>query len=551
MGRATWAYLFLSSLLLSICVLHGQVANQNNPKPGKMELIVVDSITNQPVPSATVEVDRIGPLPLSVRHATSDEHGRVSFPQVEPGKYRIALVQVTGYTFNPPDTLSSSFTPITVEEGAVVQGGSIVVIPFGSIQGTVTDEMGEPVAGAAVTALRLSYLNGLKTLLPPAGATPGTTDARGQYRINAVQPGRYYVRLSAASFRKQETVFASMAFAPVYYPNADAASRAVRIEVYPGDATPPVNFRLRPSDTFHLRGSVTGIPDKTRVRSVTVQSCTPGVREDTAFIAAPTLQADGAFDAERVPPGIYCLTFEGLNGSETTAYAREVVTVIDRDLDVIRLAAAPLLDVPGVVTLEENASLRMPASVELRPTTLLTDVFSVGRVDRTNGAFRLAGVRSGDYRLAVPSVTPGGYIKSIKFGGRDVTDGNINLSGGGTLAIQIGAARCGLTGRVDFGSGKPVNGMRVTLAPDGALSGRIDLIRTAFTNDQGEFKVTDLAPGSYRLFPWEKFEFELAQSPEFLNLFSTSSIRVAEGEQPNVEVKMISSGEIEAAKARF
>jgi hypothetical protein len=83
--------------------------------------------------------------------------------------------------------------------------------------------------------------------------------------------------------------------------------------------------------------------------------------------------------------------------------------------------------------------------------------------------------------------------------------------------------------RVDFGSGKPVNGMRITLAPDGPLSNRTDLIRTIFTN--GEFKLTDLAPGSYRIFAWEKFEFELAQSPEFLSLFSASSVRVAEGNQ--------------------
>jgi hypothetical protein len=476
--------------------------------------------------------------------------------QGSAGDRRPYADQVDGYTYNPPETLSPSFTPITVEEGAVVQAGNVAVVPFGAIQGTVTDEMGEPVVGAEVTALSYSYLNGLKTLMAPARVTPGTTDARGQYRISAVLPGRYLVRVSVASFRRlgatpASATPASMVFAPVYYPNADAASRAVRIEVYPAGATPPVNFRLRPSATYHLRGSVFGIPDKTRVSTVEIPSCTPGVSEDPAFRTVATLQADGAFDAEGVPPGTYCLTFQGSNGKEFTSYAREVVTVINRDIEGIRLAAAPLLDLPGVVTLEEGASLRMPASLAPRPATLLTDLPSMGRVDGTNGAFRLVGVRPVDYKLAVSSVPPGGYIKSMKFGGRDVTDGNINPSGGGTLVIQIGAARCGLTGRVDFGSGKPVNGMRVTLAPDGALSDRIDLIRTVFANDKGEFKLTDLAPGSYRIFPWEKFEFGLAQSPEFLRLFSASSVRVAEGEQPSVEVKMISSGEIEAAKARF
>jgi hypothetical protein len=456
--------------------------------------------------------------------------------------------------------LASSFTPITVEEGAVVQAGNVAVVPFGAIQGTVTDEMGEPVAGAEVTVLRYGYLNGLKTLLAPAQAAPGTTDARGRgrYRISAVLPGRYYVRVSVASFRRPGATPASMVFAPVYYPNAEAASRAVRIEVYPGAGTPPVNFRLRPTGAFHLRGSVVGISDKIRPRVIEIASCTPGVREDPALVTAAALQADGSFDAEGVTRGTYCLTFQGLSANEFTSFAREVVTVINRDIENIRLAASPPLDISGVVTLEEGASLKMPASVkmptavQLRPATQMTVPSSTGSVDGTNGVFRLVGVRREDYKLAVSPVPTGGYIKSMKFGGVDVTDGNINPSGGGTLVIQIGAARCSLTGRVDFGSGKPVNGMRrVTLAPDGALRDRIDLIRTVFANDKGEFNLTDLAPGSYRIFPWEKFEFDLAQSPEFLSLFSASSVRVAEGEQPNVEVKMISSSEIEAAKARF
>jgi hypothetical protein len=549
MGQVTWACRFLGAGVL--CVLHAQVPNAPASKPAKLELTVVDSITNQPVANASVELDRISPPPSSVRHATSDEHGHASFPQVEPGKYRIALIQVAGYTYDPPDTLSSSFTPITVEEGAVVQAGNVAVVPLGAIQGTVTDEMGEPVVGAEVTVLRFSYLAGLKTLAAPAQAAPGTTDARGRYRTSAVLPGRYYVRVSVASFRRLGAAPASMVFAPVYYPNAEAASRAVRIEVYPGAGTPPVNFRLRPTDTFHLRGSVVGISDKLRPRVIEIASCTPGIREDPALVTATALRADGSFDAEGVPRGTYCLTFQGLSGNELTSYAMEVVTVINRDIENIRLAAALPLDIPGVVTLEEGAALKRPASVQLRPATQITVPSSTGSVDGTNGAFRLVGVRPADYKLAVTSVPTGGYIKSMEFGGVDVSDGKINPSGGGTLMIQIGAARCSLTGRVDFGSGQAIRGMRVTLAPDGALSDRIDLIRTVFANDKGEFKLTDLAPGSYRIFPWEKFEFDLAQSPEFLSLFSASSVRVAEGEQPNVEVKMISSSEIEAAKARF
>ena len=247
-------------------------------------------------------------------------------------------------------------------------------------------------------------------------------------------------------------------------------------------------------------------------------------------------------------PSILC--FSGFNAADPSSSASRTVTVIDRDLDGILLAAAPLIDLQGVVILETGASLRMPTSVDAKPSTVFAVPPATSPVDKNDGTFRLAGLRAADYKLAVSPV-PGGYITSIQFGGRDVMDGNINSSGSGTLVIRIAAGRGRLSGKVDFGSGKPIEGMRVTLAPDGPLSDRTDLIRTVFTNATGEFALTDLAPGGYRIFPWEKPEFDLEQAPEFLRLFAASSVRVEEGAPANVEVKMISSGEIEAAKARF
>jgi hypothetical protein len=435
-----------------------------------------------------VELDRIRPLPMSVRHASSDERGHASFPQVEPGLYRIALVQVDGYTYDPPDPQSSFFTPITVAEGAAVQAGTVAVTPLGTIQGTVTDEMGEPVVGANVAALRYQYINGDRTLRISPPDTSGTTDTRGQYTIRALLPGRYYVRVAVSSYLKtaEAARAASLGLAPVYYPNADALSGALRVEVSPGAATPLIDFRLRPSPTFHLRGTVSGNLGADPVAYVEIQSCTSGLRGDGVIMAAAIVHADGGFDAERIPPGTYCLTFDQRRSvTDMVSFASEVVTVVDRDIERIRLAAAPPPDVSGVVTLEDGASLRMPFSVNLRPVTLSGIPASIARIDQTNGTFRfdkVLPVLPIDYKVVV-NVLPGGYIKSMKFGGRDVTDGNVNTSGNGRLEIQVAAARGRLKGTVDFGSGKAVDRVRVTLAPDGASRNRTDLIRTVFAND--------------------------------------------------------------------
>jgi cytoskeletal protein CcmA (bactofilin family) len=211
------------------------------------------------------------------------------------------------------------------------------------------------------------------------------------------------------------------------------------------------------------------------------------------------------------------------------------------------------VEVSGAVTLEEGASLRMPAFVNFRPVTLFGIPGSMARVDESSGALQFGGklaIVPREYKLVL-SVPAGGYIKSMKFGGREVADGIVSISGSGKLEIEIGAARGHLNGRVDFGPGNAAEAVRVTLAPDGALSNRTDLIKTVFTNERGEFEVSSLAPGNYRVLAWEKFEADLAAWPEFLSVFSGSSVRVTEGEVPNVEVKIISAREIEAAKARF
>ena len=543
MDERTWSNLFgWIGLILSTAALLAQVPVTT---PGKVELTVLDSLSNQPVTGARVELQQIGRgASPGVVHATSNEYGKVSFPRVEPGQYRIALVQAEGYIYE--QSSFSAGAPINVVEGAVAHAGNVTVVPLGTVQGTVTDEEGKALAGATVTVLRYTYANGLKTLIPPAQVTTATTDARGRYKIEAVPPGRYYVRLSRPHLPK----IALPVFAPIYYPDGETPEQATRIEVSSLSGMAVADFRIRSTNTFHLRGRVFGIPEKTRMRMVTIQSCTQGVREPPAFINALDIRADGLFDAAGLPPGRYCLSFAARNGAETLSEANDVFTVSDRDVDDIRLAAEPLVDISGRIVREDGLSVSWPDSIRLVPAILTGTPPISGKVS-AGGTFQLFSVRPEAYKLQVLSMPVGGYLKSIKFGDREVIDGNIKPSGGGTLVIEIGAARCHLSGTVDFGSKAPTEGIPVTLAPAGSLSNRADLIRTVYTNSKGEFAANGLMPGAYRIFPWQELERELVQLPEFLSQFVATSVDVTEEGSANVEVKMISSAEIEAARTRF
>jgi hypothetical protein len=553
MGWMTRKGLLTASFLLgAFFLLQAQDRpNQDGPKPGTLELTVTDSKTGQPVGEATVEL-----VGGSTYHARSDAFGHVSFPRVEPGRYRILSVQVDGYGY-VPDATSSTHVPIVVAESAAANVGTVAVTPLGMIRGAVTDEAGRPIIGAEVVALRYVSVGGVRGLVATTHDKSGITDGQGQYRIHHLAAGRYYVRVSLPPDNPKtpgatRASTPPVAFAPVYYPNANVLSLALRIDVPLGTEAQNIDFRLRPGATFHMRGSVSGLADRARALA-TVRSHTPGVSIDGAFLSVVTVQADGAFDVPSIPPGEYILSLEERDRTGTASFAIHEFTVIDRDLEGIRLTAVPPTDIWGMVKLDENgASLQMPNSVSLRPADVLLGAIPMGSVDKTNGTFRLAGLLPIDYRLNVSSVRTGSYIKSIKLGSRDISGGKFNIAqGSGTLLVEIGVARGRLNGRVDFGIEKPPGGIRVTVAPDGPLGDRADLTQSVFTNERGEFQLSNLAPGNYRVLPWEQLDADLAQSPEFLSLFRVSSVKVGDGESASVEVKVISILEIEDAKVRF
>ncbi len=127
--------------------------------------------------------------------------------------------------------------------------------------------------------------NGERMLQATGRDTSGTTDARGQYTIRAVLPGRYYVRVSVSAYQKAaEAARASVGLAPVYYPNAAALSGAVSVEVSAGTATDAIDFRLRPTAGFHLRGTASGnLGDGVHV--VTVHALHPGLSDDAGRLS--------------------------------------------------------------------------------------------------------------------------------------------------------------------------------------------------------------------------------------------------------------------------
>jgi uncharacterized surface anchored protein len=115
--------------------------------------------------------------------------------------------------------------------------------------------------------------------------------------------------------------------------------------------------------------------------------------------------------------------------------------------------------------------------------------------------FTLKSVPAVRYAVNVTGVPDGCYVKSIQYGGMDVSDAGIEMTNGGTLDIVLRAAAAQVDAVVQDKDGKAAWNATVALVPkDGANI----VVRTA--DENGILSLRGVKPGDYRLFAWEDVE---------------------------------------------
>jgi len=167
---------------------------------------------------------------------------------------------------------------------------------------------------------------------------------------------------------------------------------------------------------------------------------------------------------------------------------------------------------------------------------------------KPDGSFRIPDTLSIDYSLFM--MTGGGYIKSLRLGGLDATEGHVNLiTGAGPLEILLAAARGRASIKVNLGSAKPQRTL-VVLSPINPAGLSSDLVKMVPTNDQGEAALTAIAPGLYKAYAFADPDSAWLKS-EFLDLFPSATVRITDNESTNIDLRLIQRAEFDDAKGRF
>ncbi len=551
---------------------------QQAPTTGSIEGIVVRADTDQPIANAQVTLTQIAEVPTPGAAAAANgaaaaivpvitgADGKFSFKDLKSAAYRAAattdsFVRMTNGQRVPNDLGRLLF----VDAGQSVTGVTIRITPAGAITGRILDENGQPATGAQVQLIRAGYNVRGKIY---QGAGFADVDDRGVYRIFAVPPGRYYLMAGtqpgAASLIARGLGANSTWYSVRYYPNVSTLYEADTIEVKAGDES-SVDMRLkREAQTFHVRGRAINpngapFPQNTRVGL--------GSNQLSSFVTSNKPEdrfdpATGTFDISSVTPGEFYVVIHqtpqppGAPGgagpipNPQVPRAMELaasvpIRVTNADIDGLVITLAAGVAVQGKLIVEGQPISAVPNIDQLRfniqpPKLLGLGVPTSSAIDAA-GNFQVAGMRDGEYLSWINLNSPGFYVHSIKYGGKEILGTTFKFSSGdpGTFEVVLKAGVQTVSGKVTDSQSQPVPGIAVVFIP--SHRERFDLFRSTNTDRTGKFTMMNLAPGEYKVFSWEAVDNNAYMDPDFLKPYEElgKAISVTEFSNSSVDVKLI------------
>lgn len=519
------------------------LAYANPPqKPGAVEGVVTNSVSGAPIKKALVTLRSLLSR-NSGYQALSDLAGRFRFDNVTPGDYGI-WAEAQGYVRNAGRFFAPS-QAVSVEEEKTIKDFSIRLEPLGVISGRVLDENGDPVPGAAVDGLRYSYSREGARLAHRAMAT---SNDRGEYRLFDLEPGRWYLRITKNMVQpnakgRVHSALAEMDFLVTFYPGAEREAEAGSIEVAAGAELSQVDVRLRKTRVYHIRGKVIDAGGQAAAKAwVRIEG-----------VGNVLTRPDGTFDVLGIPPGAYRVEGEIREGHLLTSGMQQV-TIEDRDVNDVIFRLEPAATVRGTAQVEGDPARKLqPVGVVLES---LGGMWEAGNGQvQSDGTFAIPNVAPQTYRVTVEHRPMGLYLKSMRWGDQDLSaEGRIDVTpGGGVLALVFGNDSGTVEGTVQSAGPGPAP-ITVTLAPNGRLAGRFDLVQTVDTQEPGaSFRLENVAPGDYKVFAWELADEDMAESPEFRNLFESKATATAvhAGEHQTVRLTTITAAEVEEARKKL
>jgi hypothetical protein len=525
-----------------------------------IEGIVTRDPDSQPVKKALIELIADNQAQGGNYTTITGPDGAFRIENITPGRYHL-FAERSGLLDTDKQRGRTDGRILTLTAGQQLNDLHLRLQAAAVIRGRVTDEDGDPLPNAEVTALHQTFIAGHKHW-EQAGAE--RTNDLGEYRIANLPAGNVYISVSpppdfkslienagtAADARNAKAdPSASTTYQTTYYPGTADRSQATPIPLHPGDEF-PANFMLTPSPSLSIRGSVVNVPPRASA-TIMLQS-----RDFSIVLNGAEMHKDGSFVIHDVSPGSYTI-LASIEGSPVPMTARQALQVGSTNVEGLRLSPQPGTTMQGRMRVEaRNAAGRFdPERIFLALQSADTDQdegMLAGRENFSNlahvardGSFQWTDVPAGAYYLEVMGDTTsneGWFVKSVSAGGRNVSESGITVDGGTvTLDLVISANGGVVEGVAVDRKGEPVANAVVVAVPEARMRSRTDRYRKTVADQSGRFSLPGLRPGDYTVFAWESVDGEAYYNPDFLKLYEGqgSAMHVSEGDRKSLQLEAI------------
>jgi hypothetical protein len=488
-------------LPLALLVASVHLCAQNVPAKFRVSGKVVNAVNGHALAGAEVWLGKAEDFEATQQKLLTADDGAFKFVVAEPGKYLLGG-QANGFRRQGFEQHGMYVSAIVVGAGQSTENVVFRLRADARVLGVIEDDEHEPVQGATIYLFRTDASFGLRQT---SLAEQTVSDDRGRYHLAHLEPGFYYLAVSASpwfsgmlqsgdaaanSALSQKPEF-DVAFPTTFYPGVTDVASASQIALNEGEDF-TADFTLNPVPALRVRvNHINGEPQQ--FAGATLQQRIFG-SEINEFGQRQTQEGDSQ-EIRGVAPGRYVLEIVSVDPRSRAKRAMAINVTDDTELD--PGSASEVATIHGTVRMEGGLNLKQQAFVRLwnsrSDEVLDSQVGDKGQINfdsdvLTPGAYSVYAM-NGENSI----------VSSLKATGAQVVGQTVQITGGKPVELEItlsnSLAKINGTARRDD---KPVAGAMILLVPEGAEA-NLPKFRRDQSDSDGTFTLRDVLPGRYRM----------------------------------------------------
>jgi protocatechuate 3,4-dioxygenase beta subunit len=384
-------------------------ATDADGKPVMEERVTLTLLDEKGEPARFAQQPRANPYVYN-----TDDRGIYRIYGLSAGRYKVSVGDSgggaslrSGYyqkTYHPDTTDVAKAAIVELSEGSEAKNIDITLASRSrtyTVSGRVIDaDTGEPMPGVTYAFGQLQQINGQSMM---AGySSPGTpTNAKGEFRLEGVAPGRYAVTTVRNSFGldpNQPKVYTD----PLPFEVTDGDVSDVELKAHRGLTISGTVV----TDAITNKAALAGV---SRMIVTSVTMATAGtIQTSSGFITSP-IAADGSFQLEGLRPGKVQMGIGGLS-TESRGITISRIALNDREVANRQIDLSAAQDVSGVRIYIQFGTGVLRGEVKITGGTLPPDALMMVNLQAENqplsagsaqvdsrGHFIMSGIPSGTY----------------------------------------------------------------------------------------------------------------------------------------------------------